>query len=129
MWSILANLLGGPLVNGLLNAYKAKLDAANVRDAKAVELAIKEIEAEIAARAAAKEIVIAEQGRWYTACIRPLFAFPLIVYFWKIILWDKIFKLGTTDPLSGMIGEWAGWIIVAYFGGRSIEKVARIFKR
>ena len=44
MWSWLASLLGGPIVTGLLNAYKAKLDAANTRDAQAVDLAKKEIE-------------------------------------------------------------------------------------
>ena len=76
MWSWLASLLGGPIVTGLLNAYKAKLDAANTRDAQAVDLAKKEIEAEIEARKQASAVIIAEQGRWYTACIRPLFAAP-----------------------------------------------------
>lgn len=125
--SLITNLIGGPIVNGLLEGYKAKLAAANTQDAQAVELAVKEIEADIAAKANAKEIIIAEQGRWFTAMIRPLFALPLIVYFWKIVIYDKILGWGTTDPLTGLIGEWAGLIILAYFGGRSIEKVARVF--
>lgn len=129
MWAIIGQIIGGPVIKGLLDAYRAKLDAANTRDAQAVDLAKKEIEAEIAARAEANKVIIAEQGRWYTACIRPLFAFPLIVYFWKIILWDKILGWGSTDPLTGLVGEWAGLIILAYFGGRSIEKVARVFAR
>ncbi|MEJ2378042.1 MAG: hypothetical protein P8Y71_22555 [Pseudolabrys sp.] len=37
--------------------------------------------------------------------------------------------LGTTDPITGMVAEWTGLIITAYVGGRSIEKVARIFRR
>ena len=133
MFGILASMFGGPLisslVNGVINIYREKLAAANTQDAHAVELAIKEIEAEISARKEASAIVIAEQGRGYTAIIRPLFAYPLIIYFWKIVIWDKVLGWGTTDPLDGMIGDWAGWIIVAYFGGRSIEKVARIFGR
>jgi len=28
-----------------------------------------------------------------------------------------------------MIADWTGMIITAYVGGRSIEKIARIFKR
>ena len=56
-----------------------------------------------------------------------LFALPLIIYFWKTIVYDKVLGWGTTDTLTGMIGDWAGLIIVAYFGGRSIEKVARVF--
>jgi hypothetical protein len=37
--------------------------------------------------------------------------------------------LGATDPLTGMVADWSGTILTAYVGGRSIEKVARIFKR
>jgi hypothetical protein len=29
MWSWLASLVGGPVISGLINAYKVKLDAAN----------------------------------------------------------------------------------------------------
>jgi hypothetical protein len=74
-------------------------------------------------------VIIAEQGRWYTAIIRPLLAFPIIIYFWKVIVWDKVLGFGTTDPITGMIADWTGMIITAYVGGRSIEKVARIFRR
>ena len=70
MWTWLASLLGGPMITGLINAYKAKLDAANTKDRIAANLAAKEIEAEIEARI----VIIAEQGRWYTAVIRPLLA-------------------------------------------------------
>jgi hypothetical protein len=38
-------------------------------------------------------------------------------------------SIGTTDPITGMVADWIGTIITAYVGGRSIEKVARIFKR
>ena len=61
--------------------------------------------------------------------IRPLLAAPVIIYFWKVIVWDKVLGLGTTDPITGMIADWTGLIITAYVGGRSIEKVARIFRR
>ena len=129
MWSLLASLIGGPVVSGLINAYKAKLDAANTHDRIAVDLAVKEIEAEIEARKQASAIVIAEQGRWYTAIIRPLLAFPIIIYFWKVIVIDKVLGLGTTDPITGMVADWSGMIVTAYVGGRSIEKVARVFAR
>jgi hypothetical protein len=46
-----------------------------------------------------------------------------------VIVWDKVFGWGVTDPITGMIADWAGLIITAYVGGGSIEKVARIFKR
>jgi hypothetical protein len=108
MWTWLASLIGGPVISGLINAYKAKLEAANTQDHIAADLAAKEIEAEIAARKEASAIIIAEQGRWYTAIIRPLLAFLIIIYFWKVIVWDKVLGLGSTDPITGMIADWTG---------------------
>lgn len=118
-----------PLINGLLDGYRAKLGAENTRDAQAVELAKKEIEAEIAARAAASETIKVEQGWWVTAMIRPLFAIPLGLYFAKCVIWDAMLGWGTTDPLRGLVGEWAGLIVLAYFIGRPIEKVASVFAK
>ena len=80
-------------------------------------------------RELATQVVIAEQGRWYTALPRPLFAFAFIIYVWKVVVWDKVLGLGTTDPLSGQVAQWAMIVLTAYFGGRSLEKVARILGR
>ena len=88
-----------------------------------------EIEAEIAARAQASAVIIAEQGHWWTSIIRPLAALPVVIYLWKVVVYDKVLGLGTTDPITDDVGAWAGVIITTYFGGRTIEKVARIFRR
>lgn len=125
----LLSFLSGPLLGAVVNGYKAKLEAQSTTEARAVELAVKEIEGEVAIRQAQSAIIRAEQGWWFTAMVRPMLAIPVIIYFWKCIVWDKILGLGATDPLTGMIGEWAGWILMAYVGGRSIEKVARIIRR
>ena len=129
MLAWLASLIGGPITNGLIECYKAKLDAANTHDRIAADLAAKHIEAEIAARQQATAIIIAEQGRWYTAIIRPLLALPIIIYFWKVIVWDKVLGVGVTDPLTGLVSDWAGTIVTAYVGGRSVEKVANLLAR
>ena len=115
--------------NSIVDAYKAKLAAANTQDKLAVDVAVKEIEAEIAARAQASAIIVAEQGRWWTSMIRPLAALPVVIYIWKVIVYDKVLGLGSTDAITGDVGTWAGVIITTYFGGRTIEKVARIFRR
>ena len=121
----LASLLSGPLINGVIAAYKARLDAANSQDAHAADLAAKAIAAEIEARKAADAVILAEQGRWYTALIRPLLALPVIIYLWKVIVWDKVLGLGSTDPIAGDVAQWAGAIVTTYVGGRSLEKIAR----
>ena len=129
MWSWLASLLGGPIVNGLLNAYRAKLDAANTRDAQAVDLAKKEIEGQIAARRAEITLLKQEQGWWVTALIRPLFALPFIIFAWKVVVWDKVLGWGDTDALDPNMWNVFLTVVGAYFDGRTIEKVARIFRR
>lgn len=125
----LLSFISGPLLGKIFDAYKLRLETKTTTEAKAVELAQAEIMAEIASRQAAKEIIIAEQGRWITAIIRPLFALPFIVYIWKLVVYDKVFKLGVTDALSDNLTSVMMTIIACYFGGRTIEKVAQIFNR
>jgi uncharacterized membrane protein len=48
---------------------------------------------------------------------------------WKVVVWDTVLGLGTTNPLSGQVAQWAMIVLTAYFGGRSLEKVARILGR
>src|SRR5579872_6709260 len=102
--SWLGNLLGGPFARAAVDAYQAKLTAGN--DAQRIaaglaarELAVAQRESELAA-----QTVIAEQGRWYTALPRPLFAFAFVIYAWKVVVWDKVLGAwthGVTDALSG----------------------------
>ena len=128
--SWLINLLSLPILNSLVAAYKAKLDAGNTKDAKAVELAVSEIQAEIAARGAAKEIIIAEQGRWFTAMIRPLFALPFIIFIWKIVVYDKVLGLGVTvGSLDENMKQVLLAIIYSYFGYAAVDRIAKVFKR
>ena len=125
----LGSLIGGPFAKAAVDAYRAKLSAENTSekitaDLAARELGVEQREAELANRA-----VIAEQGRWYTALPRPLFAFAFVIYAWKVVVFDKVLGLGRTDPLTGDVAQWAMIVLTAYFGGRSIEKVARILSR
>jgi hypothetical protein len=122
----LGNLLGGPFAKAAVEAYRAKLSAENTSEKIAADLAARELSVEQRERELAAQIVLAEQGRWYTALPRPLFAFAFIIYVWKVVVWDKVLGLGTTDALSGDVAQWAMVVLTAYFGGRSIEKVARI---
>jgi hypothetical protein len=121
----LAQFLTAPIIGGFIEAYKARLAAGNTQDRTAADLAAKAIAAEIEARKSANAVIIAEQGRWYTAMIRPLLALPVIIYLWKVIVWDKVLGLGTTDVIGGDVGIWAGLIVTTYVGGRSLEKIAK----
>lgn len=125
----LGNLLGGPFAKAAVDAYRARLAAENTSEKIAADLAARELAVERRERELSAQIIVAEQGRWYTALPRPLFAFAFIIYVWKVVVWDKVLGLGSTDALSGDVAQWAMIVLTAYFGGRSIEKAARILAR
>lgn len=125
----LGNLLGGPFAKAAVDAYRAKLTATNTSEKIAADLAARELDVEKREQELRTQLVVAEQGRWYTALPRPLFALAFIIYVWKVVVWDKVLGLGATDPLTGDVAQWAMIVLTAYFGGRSLEKVARILAR
>lgn len=125
----LGNLLGGPFVKAAVDAYRAKLAAGNASDKIAADLAARELELQQREHEVAAQIVTVEQGAWYTALPRPLFAYAFVIYVWKVVVWDFVLGLGSTKPLTGDIAQWAMIVLTAYFGGRSLEKVAGILSR
>ena len=128
----LGNLIGGPFAKAAVAAYRAKLSAENTSEKVAADLAARELAVEQREREVSAQIVVAEQGRWLTALPRPLFAFAFVIYAWKVVVWDKVLGAwthGATDPLSGDVARWAMIVLTAYFGGRSLEKVARILRK
>ena len=47
----------------------------------------------------------------------------------KLLVWDKILGLGTTDPLAGFASVTSNLVVSFYFAKRGFENVARIIKR
>ena len=121
------NFFGGPIVKGVVDAYKAKLDAGNTQEKIAAELAAKELEVQSREIEAQGKLRIALIGNWYEPV--QLLGYIMVIYVGKVIVWDKVLGLGTTDPITGAVGEWAGMIIMFLVGKRGIENVARILRR
>lgn len=126
MWKILVNLIGGPIVNGLIEVYKQRLAAGNTSERIAADLAQRELAVEQRERELATQVIVAEEGRWWTALPRALVQYSFAIFVVKAVVWDKVLGWGSTDPLGGDIQQWAGWVMAMWFGGRSLEKVARI---
>jgi hypothetical protein len=125
----LGNLIGGPFAKAAVDAYRAKLTAENTSEKIAADLAARELSVGQREAELATQTVVAGQGRWYTALPRPLFAFAFVIYVWKVVVWDRVLALGSTAALTGDVAQWAMIVLTAYFGGRSLEKVARILAR
>ena len=47
----------------------------------------------------------------------------------KLLVWDKVLGLGTTDPLAGFAAITSNLVVSFYFAKRGFENVARIIKR
>ena len=127
MWLSIISFLGGPIVKGLIDAYNAHLKATTDDKQIASDLAGKEIAAQAAESEAINTLKIAEIGHHWE--VEKLFAYVTLLYYGKLLVWDKVLGLGSTDPLTG----WALWaanlIIGFYFVKRGFENVARIIKR
>lgn len=86
------------------------------------------IQAEVQARMAARDVLIAEQGWWVTRMIRPMFAYPLIFYY-AAIVFDSMPLFGhevgawRISTLPQPMMDWSGWIICAYFLTRPFESL------
>lgn len=102
----------------LRGAYEAKLKAQTDAEKLAAEETIARLEAQ-------QSILLAEQGRWLTAWVRPAIALPFVIYIWKLIIYDKVLAWGATDNLSPELWQMMTVIIGAYFLTRPFETVLR----
>jgi hypothetical protein len=127
MWITIISFLGGPVVKALIDAYSAKLKAENVDTRIAADLAASEIAAQAAETKAVMQYRTAELGYWYEP--DKLIGYCVTIYFAKLLVWDKVLGLGSTDPLAGFAAITANLVVSFYFAKRSFENVARIIKR
>ena len=124
---LLISLLGGPVLKGLIESYRAKLDAANSADRIAADLAIAEIEAGIEARKRAHELRLATSGFWEMRLLTFAIAFPFVAHLWAVWL-DTQFRLGWRIPkFPAPMDEWQGAIMLSFFGiytlGKTVQSV------
>jgi len=55
-----------------------------------------------------------------------LFAAPLVIFEWKVIVYDIVLGWGTTDPIRGEVKDWATTIIASLFGSATVLSLARV---
>jgi hypothetical protein len=116
--TILSWLAGGGIAaigEQLNRAHEAKLRAQN--DSERIDA-----EKRIAELTAQQAVLVAEQGSAVTRWIRPAFAAPFIIYNFKIVVWDKVLGLGTTDPLTAEFWQLQMIVFGAYFLTRPFER-------
>jgi hypothetical protein len=127
IWKLLTSLISGPIIRGILDGYRAKLDAGNTSERIAADLASRELEVQQAEIAAQTQLRIAQIGHWREP--EHLASYIFVAYLGKVVVWDTMLGLGSTPPIKGAVGEWMAMIAMFLFAKRGIENVARIIKR
>lgn len=119
--SILGGLFSGPLSNvskDLKEAYQSRLQAETDKDKLIADDRIKTLEAQ-------KTIILAAQSDPIERWVRVGIAFPFVIYINKLVLWDKVFSLGVTDPLGDSLTQIMMLVLAGYFVDTTVR---RIFK-
>ena len=127
MWMTIISFLGGPVIKGLIDAYQAKLKAGNTSEKIASDTAAGEMAVQTVEIKAQADYRIAALGYWYEP--DKIMGYAVAIYVAKLLIWDKVLGLGTTDPLVGWIEITANLIVGSYFAKRGFENIARIIKK
>ena len=127
MWMAIISFLGGPVVKALIDAYQIKVKAETTDTKTAADLAAAEIAAQTAETNAITQYRVAEIGHPFEP--DKVMGYCVAVYFAKLLVWDKVLGLGTTDGLQGFAAVTANLVVSFYFVKRGFENVARIIKR
>lgn len=108
---MLGSIVTGPLTqisNDLKEAYQARLNAKN--DSERIEA-----EKQISFLEGQKEIILQAQKGKVEQWVRPLLALPFILYNMKLVVYDKMFGWGVTDPLSPELYQVEMIVLGGYF--------------
>lgn len=119
------SFLGGPVINGLIGAYKAKLDSVNTQDAHAIDLAKADLMAQIEARKEATALA----GNRFAALIQSLFGLIVVMYVGKVVIWDTMLGWGSTPAIHGDVATWMSVIISFFMGGQIVSSVVNTVAR
>ena len=121
------SFLSAPVIDGIVKSYQAKLAAGNTSERIAADLANRELQVQQVETVAQNQLKIAEIGHPWEP--EKLAMYITLIFYGKIVLWDKVLGIGSTDALKGQAADWAQMIMMFYFGKRGVENVARILTR
>jgi len=114
--------IGGGGLSGLASELRKanadRLAAANDSERMAAEERIAQVANQMEAQTRG-------DGSWMAKAMRALFGLVVLVYFAKLLIFDKVLGLGATDALGGFADWTARTVVVFYFLDASIGKLRR----
>src|SRR5688500_5583349 len=123
MFAIITSLLGladpiariaGKIADARIAATQATTDKERI-----------EQEERVKALEARRDVLRAESDGRVNSTIRALLAAPVIVFLWKVVIWDKVLALGTTDDLSENLWYVAMLVLGFYYVHWTVGRLKR----
>jgi holin (3TMs family) len=123
MFAIITSLLGladpiSRIAGKIADARIAATQAATDKERIEQEERVRSLEAR-------RDVLKAESDGRMNAIIRALLAVPVIVFLWKVIIWDKVLALGTTDDLSENLWYVAMMVLGFYYVHWTVGRLKR----
>lgn len=118
-------LVGGgasALAEQLGKAHENRLNAATESERIKAEAEVSQLEARLKSQ-------VSGQGSWVSKAVQAAWAAPFIIYTSKVVVWDKVLKLGVTDPLGPNEENLRLLIAGFYFLGVSARGVVSAIRR
>jgi hypothetical protein len=119
MLSLLASILG--LIPGLSNLATSLMEAAFNK-----EVSLYQAKAGVARDVAVAAVQAQAQTQskwWFMAAVPALWALPFLAFDMKVVIWDKLLKLGTTDPLDPNMWYVHIAVLTGFFGHMIAERI------
>ena len=123
MLSIITSLLG--LADPISRISKAIADARIASTQAATDKERIEQEERISALEARRAVMEREADGKINQIIRALLAVPVIIFLWKVIIWDKVLALGTTDDLSANLWYVTMMVLDFYYVHWTVGRLKR----
>ena len=123
MLSIITSLLG--LADPISRISKAIADARIASMQAATDKERIEQEERISALEARRAVMEREADGKINQIIRALLAVPVIIFLWKVIIWDKVLALGTTDDLSANLWYVTMMVLGFYYVHWTVGRLKR----
>ena len=114
------------LLSTFSDMYVAKLKAEGDQDVLRQKMASQAMDLEATQMQLQTQLKIANAGRWYT--VENLFGYATLLFYSKVLLWDKALGWGTTDALHGDVSTWAAMVIAFFFGHVTVTQALRIWR-
>ena len=111
-------------IEALTDTYIKYKDSKVESERIQANIALKQIDVELDAQRAAKEIRLATSGYWEMRLTTFLIAFPFVVHLWMVFIDTLGEYVWTVASFPSPFDEWGGAILLSFFGLYGINKIA-----